>query len=404
MKRVDYMVPYSKGKYGEIKLSLPRTWTVETIKRTGRLMENEEIYNVIANPIGSPTLSELASSVKKVGIILEDHTRFTPLKVAFEIVLKELFHAGIEPENITLIGASATHRSTRVEEIAQKVGPESIRGIRIIEHNVLDEKMLVFLGNTSYGTPVWINSEIASCDLIIGMGGIAPHGSVQFGGGAKLLVPGIAGYETIRYNHTKIDQECTFKGDSIRLMRLDMEEAARMVNYAFNVSGFIDHQGTLVDMVAGDPIAAHREGMKKGKELYCVLVQEKADVVIACSNPLDVDCFQAIKGLLPAVEFVKTGGTILWLAECSEGIGTHMLTQMDDEYRQAMIRGMQERCMVANVIFYSNNLSNKEIYEYIAPEIIFYNDLDNAVNKLIELAPEKASVKILTASPFTVGI
>ncbi|MGE5613221.1 MAG: nickel-dependent lactate racemase [Bacillota bacterium] len=404
MTYVNYPAAYGKGPVNYINLRFPSDWSVETIRNTGKEMTVEDIRDVIMHPTGSPTLFQLAKEAKKVGIILEDHTRFTPLVDAFDIVLEELLKAGIKQENIWLIGASATHRATTREDIAKKISADAMKKVNIIEHNLFDDDKLTYIGTTTQGTPVRINSRIAECDLIIGVGGIAPHGSVQYGGGAKLLLPGIAAFDTIKYNHTRIDQRCTFKGDEIRPMRKDMEEAARMVNYAFNVSGFIDHDGVLVDMVAGDPIEAHRKGMGIAKKLYCIPVEEKADVVVACSNPLDVDCFQSIKGLLPSVEFVKPGGTIFWLSECSEGIGTHLLTQMDEDYCNAMIRGMQERCEVANVIFYSGNIDEKEIYKYIAPEIMFFNDLDKSLEKLFELSPAQTEVKILWASPFTVGI
>lgn len=318
--------------------------------------------------------------------------------------MAELFRAGIKPGNILLTGASATHRTTTKEDIMKKISAEAISKVRVIEHHVLDKDTLTYVGNTTRGTPAYLNAEVVSCDLIVGLGGIAPHGGAGFGGGAKLLLPGIAGYDTIKYNHTQIDQTLDFGSESIRPMRLDMEEAARMVNYRFNVSGLIDHCGNLVDIVAGDPIEAHRAGVEKAKKLYYVPVGKPADVVVACSNPLDVDCFQAVKGLFPSVRFVREGGTILWISSCPEGVGTHVLTQSDDVYCAKMVRSMANICKFCNVIFYSSNLKAAEIERYIEKEVRFYNTLQPALDCLVELAPPNADVKILYASPFTVGV
>lgn len=392
------------GKDTKISLRFPESWTVETIKMTRPAITVEQIAEIIRHPLGTKPLAELAIGTKTVGIILEDHTRFTPLVEAVDIVLEDLLRAGVKQGCIKLIGASATHRVTKREDISRKISKSALQKVRVIEHAVFDESKLTYIGTTSRGTEVRIHSEIAECDLIVGIGGIAPHGSVQFGGGAKLLLPGIAGYETIRHNHTHIEQSLSFTGEGIRPMRQDMEEALDMVNYAFNISGFIDHDGKLVDMVAGDPVIAHRMGMEIGEELYYFPVGEKADVVVACSNPLDVDCFQSIKGLLPAVEFVKPGGTILWLSACPEGIGTHYLTQLDDDYRSAMIRGIQSCCDIANVLFCAGKMNRKELYRFIAGSVEYYENIDDAVFRVTSLAPQDATVKILWASPFTVGV
>lgn len=398
----QYEVAY--GKNNALICELPDSWQVETIRRTYPEIGRDQVREIITHPIGSKTIRELAAGAKKVAIILEDHTRFTPLVDAVDVLLEELEAAGVQLENALIVGACATHRITTRADIARKISPAALEKLRVVEHNVLDASAMTQIGTTSRGNAIFINSEVAACDLIIGVGGMAPHGSVRFGGGAKLLLPGVSGFDTILFNHTRIEQKVSFGGNAIRPMRQDMEEAAQMVNYAFNISGFIDHDGKLVNMVAGDPIVAHRAGMKIGEELYYASAEDKADLVIACSNPLDVDCFQAVKGLLPAVEFVKPGGTILWVSECGEGIGTHLLTQKNPVYNQAMIRGMQDRCSVARVIFHSGNLAAKDLYEFIAPEIEFYSDWDEAVKAAVSGAPENAKVKILWASPFTVGV
>jgi len=187
-------------------------------------------------------------------------------------------------------------------------------------------------------------------------------------------------------------------------MRQDMEEAARMVKYRFNVSGLVDHLGNLVELVAGDPVEAHRTGVKKAKELYYFLVGEKADVVFACSNPLDVDCFQSIKGLLPSTGFVRKGGVIFWVSACPEGIGTHQLTQLDADYNANMKKAQQEICRRHKVLFYSDALDSGEIRRYLADEIQFFNNPDRAAEALALAAGPEAVAKILYAAPFTVGV
>ena len=396
---------YNKG---EINVDVPDSWSVKTVKKTAPPLTREKIRECVLNPVGSLRLRDIAIKLDtnnaRVALIFEDHTRFTPLADAMEIVLEELNAAGIKDEQIFLIGASATHRAATRKDIESKLGGAVSNRLKIIEHHCRNEASLKYVGDTSFGNKIFLNKEVAESDLIVGVGGIAPHGSVQFGGGAKLLLPGVAGFETIKYNHTSIDQSLSFQGNEIRPMRRDMEEALKLVPYRFNVSGLIDHGLNLVDMVAGDPIEAHRAGMKKATALYHTTVEKCADVVFACSHPFDVDCFQSVKGILPALPFAKRRGVIIWLSACPEGIGTHQLTQIEDSYRLNMNRMLSEICEKTRVFFAAPSLKYEEVRPFLAPEIVFFDSADKAVGEAVRNSPQNADAVVLYASPLTVGV
>jgi nickel-dependent lactate racemase len=59
------------------------------------------------------------------------------------------------------------------------------------------------------------------------------------------------------------------------------------------------------------------------KQIYICPIEKKADVVIASAGgyPKDINVYQAQKALDNAYQAVKSGGTIILLAECSEGYG-----------------------------------------------------------------------------------
>jgi nickel-dependent lactate racemase len=57
------------------------------------------------------------------------------------------------------------------------------------------------LGRTALGTPVIINKEYLACDLRIGIGSFIPHQFCGFGGGYKIVFPGIAHIDAIEYHH-----------------------------------------------------------------------------------------------------------------------------------------------------------------------------------------------------------
>ena len=51
------------------------------------------------------------------------------------------------------------------------------------------------------GGPVYLNRHFLDADLRIVVGGAVPHNETGFGGGAKMVVPGLAGRLTIAHFH-----------------------------------------------------------------------------------------------------------------------------------------------------------------------------------------------------------
>lgn len=402
IKMASYEIMYGRKC---LSVNFPDKWHVETVKINREELSKESINRAIINPTDSLRIKDIAQKKDSVAIVIEDYTRcMLPSNELMNAILEELKMAGVRKDNIFFIGATGVHRKMSLADFEKKLGTEISRDFRVVTHDVFDEDNLMFFGNTSFGTPVYINSEVANSDFIIGIGAIVPHGAVGLSGGAKLISPGVAGYITIQYNHTKIDQEVEINSSSaIRKMRLDMEEASSMVGMKFIVAGLIDSDLKLVDLVAGDPIQAHRRGMEKALKLYQVKISKEADIVIACSYPFDIDFFQSVKGLITSVPFVKEGGVIVWISSCSEGLGCHYLTTLDESYKISLKSAIQAICNKASVIFSSNNLNFEEIEEYLPADVIFEKDIEKAIEKAIHLKPEGGDATILKSSPLVIG-
>ena len=86
----------------------------------------------------------------------------------------------------------------------------------------------------------------------------------------------------------------------------------------------IDDHRRILRVVAGDMEAAFLEGAEYARELASASLPEPADVVLTtgAGYPLDATYYQAIKGMVAAMDVVKPGGTIILAAEMSEGIGS----------------------------------------------------------------------------------
>ena len=101
-----------------------------------------------------------------------------------------------------------------------------------------------------------------------------------------------------------------------------------MAGVDFNLNVAIDKQRRITGVFGGDMVESHRVGAEFVEKQAKVTLPAPADAVVVSSAgyPLDTTFYQAIKGLLTAVEIVRPGGSILLVAACSEGIGSKPFT------------------------------------------------------------------------------
>ena len=102
-----------------------------------------------------------------------------------------------------------------------------------------------------------------------------------------------------------------------------MKESAEKVGVDFNINVVTDENHQIIEIVAGELLASWQQGVDICNQIYICLIEKKADVVIASTGgyPKDINVYQAQKALDNAYQAVKPGGTIILLAECSEGYG-----------------------------------------------------------------------------------
>lgn len=96
-----------------------------------------------------------------------------------------------------------------------------------------------------------------------------------------------------------------------------------MTGLRYVVNVVLDEANRIVTAFAGDPISAHRAATKTVDDLVKVPIKEPADIVLASAGgyPRDINLYQAHKAIENASHAVKTGGTIILVAECGEGFG-----------------------------------------------------------------------------------
>jgi len=329
-------LPWGKEK---IELELPQSWRLAGVLEPARLPgvadPRSEAERSLNDPTRSPRLSELARAGQKIVLVIDDGSRPTPVAKLLPAVLAELVRGGASLNQVTVIPALGVHRPMTREEIGQRLGMNNLDapgGAHWENPDCDDPQKLVNLGTTKRGTSVLINKTVAQADLVILIGCIEPHIIASFGGGYKNLIPGLAGRETIAHNHCLNATPATFNmvGQPIENnpMRLDLEEGGRMLKPpVFLVNAVLNSAQEVVRVVCGDPVAAHRAGVKVSAGIYGVKLPELADVVITDSHPMDSDLRQGVKALANTTRAVRPGGVMITLVKANEGVGVFGLAE-----------------------------------------------------------------------------
>lgn len=347
--------------------------------------EEEIIANALQNPIGSPRLKELVKPGETVCLVIPDVTRAWEKtdKFLYKIV-EELNKGGVKDEDIKIISALGSHRKQSRDEHVKLLGDKLAKRFEVIDHDCFDEDNLVYLGETTYGTPIKVNKKAYECDHIVLTGGIVYHFLAGWGGGRKTILPGISSYQTIMKNHSLTLNENLGEGKNpnVRSGKLkgnpvneDMMQAAAFLRPTFIFNVIVDAKGSIVSAVSGNYIEAFYEGCKIVEKLDSVNINEKADLVIATAGgyPKDINFYQSSKTIMNAKEAVKDGGTMIILSQCREGLGgnkdvQNMILNYDNMLdREKELR--REYSISKDVGYIFCDLANKY-------DVIFVSDLD----------------------------
>ncbi len=302
------------------ELYLPEDWTVRESRMAGhdaRSLTPQEIAERIQDPVGTAPLNELARGKRRCAILFDDMTRPTKTYQMLPAVLDELHAGGVTDDGIVFIMATGAHSGRMLSDFVKKLSAQVPERFLVFNHSCYENT--VDLGETSFSTPVHVNREVMSCDLKISIGAMLPHFGYGFGGGSKMLLPGVSGIDSITANHRI--QEGTGPGlvkENVR--RLDSEEAARMAGFDFVVNAFLNANCDVADLVCRDVVEAHRAGTVIARGHYATPVVEDADVVIGNCYPMANEGYKAYH---LCVESVREGGDIVFLIYTPEGCRVH---------------------------------------------------------------------------------
>ncbi len=282
------------------------------------------LADALANPIGSPPLEQLAQGKRDAVIIVDDLTRPTPVKRVVPLLVDRLNTSGMPDACIKIIIALGTHRPMSTAEIQERLGEDVMRRVEIQNSHFSDPSELLDCGVSEDGVHLWVDRQVMASEIRIGVGTILPHPTAGWGGGAKIIYPGVGGEHTVSHFHLQQTRFTrNYFGDITSPVRAAMERWVGQLGLHFIVNVVCTPEGQVYKAVTGHFVKAHRQGVAYAQEVYSVPVKERADVVVVSSYPADLDFWQALKALLSADLLAKDGGTVILVTPCPEGIGPH---------------------------------------------------------------------------------
>ena len=342
--RIQYMrVDLAFGQKG-LTVDLPEGLHYRVLEaRSAVPLESpgEAVRRALDEPISSPPLRELARGKPSAAISVCDITRPVPNRLILPAILSDLEAAGIPRDKVTILIATGLHRPASPAEIREICGEEIASRYHIVNHNARTLAEHRHLGSTASGTPVYIDERFVSAALHITVGFIEPHLMLGFSGGRKLIAPGLAAQETIKVLHSPKfmrDRHACEGSIEQNPLHLELLEIARMTRHDFLVDVALARgtgQRPIAAVFAGDPVQAHREGVRFVSQVMLETLDEPVDVVITtgAGYPLDLTFYQSIKGITAASQVVKPGGKILLMAACEEGAGGKEFSRLLADHR-----------------------------------------------------------------------
>lgn len=312
--------------YGNSRLdfSFPKGWNFISNKDKPAIPAvadpAKEIRRALDHPIGSAKIEEIARPGMDVVLLFDDLQRPTPAHLALPEILNRLNRVGIPDHRISGLCAMGTHPAPTLEQIEKKIGKEVFTRLRdrISCHDPRSPENVI-IGKTHRGTVVEINPRVAFSDLIIGVGECMPHPVAGYGGGCKIIMPGVCSYRSVaehhftwmRHRNSKVN---VMDGNSFHE---EIVDAGRLSRLAFKLDFIINEKKEVIRAFAGDPVAEHREASRYAASLYLVPLPKMADVTIASAFPMEIGV-QATKALTMAGFCTRSGGAIIWVAPQKE--------------------------------------------------------------------------------------
>ncbi|MFH1154957.1 MAG: nickel-dependent lactate racemase [Pseudomonadota bacterium] len=371
------------------------------------------ITQAVMAPISSPTLPEFLADARDVLVIVNDATRPTPTRQILDIILTDL-----ETRPVKFIIATGAHRGPTEDEFFQIFGDHypAVKD-RIVVHDARKDEEMVYLGDSSNGTRMTIHQEAVNAHKLIIIGSVEPHYFAGYTGGRKSLLPGIAGYKTIEQNHKLAlvpeAKALALEGNPVHE---DMQDALKTVKKEiFAIMTVLDKDHRIYAVTAGHIHDSFTAATRKANEVFAAPVDAKADIVVSVVKfPMDIDLYQAQKGIDNAKLALKENGILILVAKCRCGIGgkafADLLSSCDspqevlDTIEKGYVLGYHKAAKMAEIGLWAQMWAVTDVEPETISQLFIrpFSSLQEALDEAIRTKGEKASILFLMDGGLTV--
>lgn len=377
------------------------------------------VEEAVYHPLGDVRPPQKGQSV---AIAINDKTRPVPHEHLLPPILAGIQRAGIPNEDVLLVIASGTHPVMPPAEYTWILPPEILQDYRVACHDADNDRNLIYLGQTSRGSPVYVNREYAAADYRIVVGNIEPHQFQGFSGGVKTAAIGLAGRKTIHHNHAMMSDPKARLGEyDHNPARQDVEEMGRMIGIDFALNAILNPEKQIIKALAGDATAIMKRGIPQLRAIYEVPVAAPYDLMIVSpgGHPKDINLYQSQKGMAQAAAVTKEGGTMILCAACTEGSGSQsyeawmmdpQISSHADVFKRFAREGFhigphkafqisRDACRIHTVIV-------SELDDDFTRKLLLrpMSDLQTAIDQALEDLPKKPRIGIMPAANATIPL
>jgi nickel-dependent lactate racemase len=322
------------------------------------------VQDALENPIGTGKLEDLLQPDHSVVIMVDDATRPTPAAKILPFILERIEKVGIPDEAVRIFMGMGTHRPMTEEELRIKLG-DSVRERYGVINRDYREGDFVPLGQTESGTPIEIDRDVLEADFKIAVGNVIPHISAGWGGGSKMILPGVCSRKTTDMMHLMaciVQPVLEVIGTRDNKPRAEMDTIAERVGLDFIVNTVMDEDKNMLGLFAGHFIDAHRAACEMAEKVMVIPIPAQADILIVSGNPCHFDYWQGVKPYVYSHRAVREGGVIIFMLDGTEGlcgdapsheetVRKYLLWSFEDQ-KAAVERGEVEDLVGLNVPMY----------------------------------------------------
>jgi nickel-dependent lactate racemase len=327
---VEIWLPYGKT---EVHVSVPLRYLAGTIEPSKlELPENpfEVVTSALGSPVGSGEIQDLVKGKNKVAIALDGTMAPFAASVAASAIVWTLGQRGVPKESVSLVVGNGLREHDNPVMLGALQGAEPLRDVVIHVHS-RDSQEVSKVGVTSSRTEVSLANPFVEADFRIAVGELSPDHFAGLRGAQSTVMPALASREGfIRH------REISFQGDVVpgvfegNLAHSDQMEACELAKVDLAVNLVTDGWGRIASVVAGGVEPSWKAAVERSGDLPQLRAKADADIIVvsAGGDRFDYDLYNAVWALRGIAHLVKRGATIIFLAECTQGLGAEGLESL----------------------------------------------------------------------------